>query len=123
MTNYNEFKNGFTLDAEQGSNGFKMTFENGWTISVQWSSFNYCANRDFGTTTTTQERECVNAECAVWDTNGDWFKLTASDDVQGWMSPDEVAELIRQVQAFSPALDSEAVDEVMENWNDEKENV
>ena len=117
MKKYNEFKNGFSLDTDELANGFKMTFENGWTISVQWSSFNYCANRSFAAyDSLPQKPDCINAECAVWDTNGDWFKLTESDDVQGWMSPDEVAELIRQVQAFSPVLDSEAVDETMAEW-------
>ncbi len=115
MIKYNEFTTGFNLDSDELANGFKMTFENGWTISVQWSSFNYCANREFHNLTT-QKRECVNAECAVWDTNGDWFKLTGADDVQGWMSPDEVAELITRVQAFSPVLDGEEVDEVMASW-------
>ena len=116
MIKYNEFTTGFNLDSDELANGFKMTFENGWTVSVQWSSFNYCANRNYeGYDSLPQNRQCVNAECAVWDTNGDWFKLTASDDVQGWMSPDEVAELIARVQAFSPVLDSEAVDEIMES--------
>jgi len=117
MTKYNEFKTGFNLDSDELANGFKMTFENGWTVSVQWSSFNYCANRSFASYgEMPQKPDCINAECAVWDTNGDWFKLTASDDVQGWMSPDEVAELIARVQAFSPVLDGEAVDEVMTDW-------
>jgi len=125
MTNYNEFKNGFQLDSEDSSNGFKMTFENGWTVSVQWSNFNYCDNRSWAMANpdVAQKPNCPNAECAVWDTNGDWFKLTTHDDVQGWMTTDEVAELIARVQAFSPVLDSEAVDVTMKDWNKEKEDV
>jgi len=123
MIKYNEFKNGFVLDCINGSLGFKMTFENGWTISVQWSNFNYCENRSwanngwFSDPDATQKPDSKNAECAVWDANGDWFKLTPCDDVQGFMTADEVAELIARVQAFSPVLDGEAVDEVMADWS------
>ena len=100
MKKYNEDKNGFTLCAESGSQGFRMTFANGWSISVQWSSFNYCANKSYSLGVEEQLPVCVNAECAVWDANGDWFPLGEYDDVIGWQTPDEVAALITRVAAF-----------------------
>jgi len=102
----NEDKNGFTLCAESGANGFRMTFANGWSISVQWSSFNYCANKSYSISfDEVQEPHCTTAECAVWDANGDWFPLTEHDDVIGWQTPDEVAALITRVAAFPVGSD------------------
>jgi hypothetical protein len=106
-----QHKNGFRLNtsgverSDTDACGFQMTFENGWTISVQWAEFNYSQRTD-----RPSPEESKTAECAVWDHNGDWFKLTSCDDVQGWMSPDEVAALITRVAAFpvgSDILDEE----------------
>jgi hypothetical protein len=62
-----------------------MTFENGYTISVQFSKTNYS---DGGETT---------AEIAAWGPDGQWLKLSDHDDVRGWCSPDEVLEVMNMV--------------------------
>lgn len=67
--------------------GFKMTFENGNTISVQFGWGNYCENRG------ESKPGCVNAEIAIWDSENKWFDF-GSDSVKGWCTPDEVAEWI-----------------------------
>ena len=78
-----------------------MTFENGWTISVQWGYGNYCDNRsmlksDFNNTT---DLECETAEIAIWDKNNNWFGF-GTDEVKGYCSPDEVADWITKVSKF-----------------------
>lgn len=81
-------------------NGIHITFANGVTVSVQWHGGNYCANRneEFDT-----DKPCENAEVAVWDKDDAWLtrrvwtglgKGPLGDDVAGWVSPDEVAEVL-----------------------------
>ncbi len=91
---------GFTANPIDHNQGFRMTFENGWTISVQWSAWNYCENREYNITGGPTPSHCVNAECAVWDKNGDWFRLGENDDVIGWQSPEQVSALISRVASF-----------------------
>jgi hypothetical protein len=71
-----------------------MTFDNGCTISVQFSKFNYS---DQGKTT---------AEVAAWNGNGDWMiwngdnwnVLTNGDtDVMPRQTTDDVAMLISEL--------------------------
>ena len=74
--------------------GFQMTFENGWTISVQFGYGNYCDNYrhpdgfDFG-----KNKDIVqsyDAEIAIWN-NGTWYTFEDGDTVKGYCSADEVA--------------------------------
>jgi len=76
--------------------GFQMTFENGWTISVQWGPGNYCENRSFDPATIAKsftnpvvEQSSPNAEIAIWDNNGVWYDF-GSDTVLGWQTPEDV---------------------------------
>lgn len=75
----------FRATQNEYNNGFHMTFENGYTMSVQFSKSNYS---DGGETT---------AEIAAWGPDGKWMKLSEHDDVRGWCSPDEVLEVMNTV--------------------------
>ena len=75
----------FRATQNEYHNGFHMTFENGYTISVQFSKTNYS---DGGETT---------AEVAAWDSDRKWVKINKHDDVQGWCSPNEVLEIMNQI--------------------------
>ena len=68
--------------------GFKMTFDNGYTISVQFGSGNYS---DGGKTT---------AEIAAWGPDEEWVRLEPNDDVRGYCSPEEVLEAMKMVAAL-----------------------
>jgi hypothetical protein len=81
-----------------GGKGFHITFDNGWTVSVQFGPANYCDNYDrhIGD----DDVQCgkdgsSTAECAVWGRDGkmiewgDW-----GDTVGGHMQPEEVLELL-----------------------------
>jgi hypothetical protein len=72
------------------NNGFQMTFENGCTISVQFSKYTYS---DQGETT---------AEVAAWDNKGNWLifnedkwtEIENGSDVMPHQTASDVAKLI-----------------------------
>jgi len=95
--------------------GFGMTFDNGFTISVQWGKDNYC------------EKKNLNEEYDIEMTKGNWKSLNAeiavfndtrivpvgnSDEVIGWCSADEVATVIAIVQSAHPDNQKEMVEEI-----------
>lgn len=99
------------------SKGIQMTFENGWTISIQFGYGNYCDNQTNKNACSWFEKETyssrfvssTNAEIAIW--KGDrWYDFNAddpdfasekvTDSVKGWCSPDEVAYWISRVSKW-----------------------
>jgi len=81
--------------------GFRINFENGFSISVQWGTGNYCEKRTYNTDTDpTKERywESINAEIAVFE-DGRMLPIGGDDQVIGWCSADEVAKYITIVQS------------------------
>jgi hypothetical protein len=87
--------------------GFQITFENGWTVSVQFGPGNYISNRDLNSFSAKSyseknrefgERGSPDAEIAAWDKNGEWMRFFENNDsVKGWVSADEVAAFIQMV--------------------------
>ena len=102
--------------------GFKMTFANGYTISVQFRPGNYCDNRDMKAEMDMYRTgsvgpnvpgmpvyQCPNAEVAVMDPSGEFIRhpsWTHGDDVKGWVSPDEVAALIAWISGIGAPEDN-----------------
>ena len=80
----------FSSKNDKYHEGFTMTFENGCTISVQFSKHTYS---DAGETT---------AEVAAWDTEGNWLmfdedkwvEIADGSDVMAYQSAGDVAKLI-----------------------------
>jgi len=85
-----------TCDAK----GFQITFENGWTVSVQFGYGNYCDNRDQrpvgGNGYRADAPKSRDAEIAAWDANGVWHKFT-DDEVEGYQKPGEVLEFMNMI--------------------------
>ena len=83
--------------------GFQMTFENGWTISVQFGWMNYCDNHNhpdgYQFSQKNDTVESNDAEIAIWDSNGQWYNFNY-DTVKGYCSTNEVAEWISKVSKF-----------------------
>ena len=88
--------------------GFRMTFENGFAISVQWGPGNYCEKKDEDFDKPEKERfwESCSAEIAVIDTNNNMQENSSvgmislgRDTVEGWVSADQVAKVITIVQS------------------------
>lgn len=98
--------------------GFKMTFDNGLTISVQWGTTNYCDNKTFlveelASTdySCTKDAESNTAEVAIM--LGDKFvkpRLILSDYhntdslVLGYQTPDDVLDIMNTVRQFDPKI-------------------
>lgn len=85
--------------------GFHMTFDNGLTISVQFGFGNYCENRNkFDLINSKVDIQCEDCEIAVWDKHGDFitnlFIDCHGDDVRGYLSTDQVADIIHKVKNY-----------------------
>jgi hypothetical protein len=71
------------------SEGFTMTFANGYTISVQFWIGNYCSRND--------NNKAASAEIAIWDKDNTWYNF-GDDLVKGHCSPDEIVTWMRKVK-------------------------
>ena len=76
-----------------------MTFKNGYGISVQFGSGNYCSNKHLVRSNHHSLDGCVNCETAIFKPNGKFLKYKG-DDVQGYQTTDEVAETIAYIQTL-----------------------
>ncbi len=77
--------------------GFHMTFENGYTVSVQWGFGNYCSNHfNLKALDEIKRLESPDAEVAVWAEDGELINVPEFDidQVGGWKSPEEVLEIL-----------------------------
>jgi hypothetical protein len=83
--------------------GFKVTFENGWTVSVQFGSFNYCDKSSFDLKGIVPEPPkdgfwlSPTAEVAVLKPDGRFARISDCDEVMGWQTPEQVLALMAQV--------------------------
>ena len=90
------------LDITRGV-GFRMTFANGYTLSVQFGAGHYCGNRNmpFGAPPDADGfHSCPNAEVAVLTPTGKFMKLGENDDVIGYQTANDIAALIATVSAY-----------------------
>ena len=85
--------------------GFRLVFDNGFAISVQWGEMNYCTrqhddelNPDFVSPKESDFWTSGSAEVAVFDKKGNMMSL-GEDTVAGWLSSDQVAKVITIVQS------------------------
>ena len=87
-----------------GNKGFQITFANGNTVSVQWGPMNYCnpehpsgRNAPYDAPMKASEPWASStAEVAAWDSEGKWHNF-GSDNVSGWMTPEEVNDFMQFV--------------------------
>lgn len=91
---------------KNGLSGFRMSFANGWTVSVQFGFGNYCENKYKINEKESDERRSKDAEIAAWDANGAWYKFEF-DDVKGWCTADEVAQFIAMIAAMPDSIAEE----------------
>ena len=77
--------------------GFWMTFENGYAMSVQWGTANYCTNRSFDNPNTGivgDARVSNTAEVAIIEPNGSFHEFEDGSMTKGWCTPEEVHDLM-----------------------------
>ena len=83
-----------------GGVGAKHTFDNGITISVQASQFNYSTPKE----DLTSSDDFVSFEVAMWEEDGEWVTKDFVpdseyyDDVLGWQDRGEINALILLIQ-------------------------
>ena len=81
-----------------GHKGFHITFENGYTVSVQFGPANYCDNyhMNCGDPERKQILESSDAEVAVWGIGGELIDLPQFkiDGVGSCFTPEKVLELL-----------------------------
>ena len=79
--------------------GFRMGFENGFEISVQWVPGNYCERKDEDFDKPQEERfwESRTAEIAIFNSKDDSMITLGEDNVDGWLTSDKVAKVIIMV--------------------------
>jgi hypothetical protein len=91
-----------------GKTGFHITFENGWTVSVQFGHGNYCKNRNIGRLTeaalhggelSITPTSSPDAEIAAWDKDGKWYDF-GNDIVLGWQNTKQVLDFLNKVEKF-----------------------
>jgi hypothetical protein len=88
----------FQIDNQKG---FKITFKNGYTVSVQFGGGNYCTNRDLDFKVWGEVVPASDtAETALMTKDG--FVQYQGDDVQGYMSPSEVLKLLVYAESLPP---------------------
>ena len=79
-----------------GNKGFRITFSNGWTASVQWGGGNYCENYSIRNTFGDVVPASKDAEIAAWDKNDVWFNF-GGDEVKGNVSSNDVAVFLAMI--------------------------
>ena len=85
--------------------GFAMTFDNLFTISVQYGTGNYCEKKNLGADMDmemkTNRWESNSAEIAVFWNNGIMIPISSDgvDDVIGWLGTEDVAKVIAIVSS------------------------
>jgi len=74
-----------------------MKFDNGFSISVQWGTMNYCEKKNLMAEYKDEMKEPIweskSAEIAVFNDEG-MVPIGGDDQVIGWLTPDEVAKVI-----------------------------
>lgn len=83
--------------------GFQITFENGYTASVQFGVGNYCDNYDapFSLENAKSRQVSTTAETAIIDPKGDFVKYKG-DVVQAYQKPSDVLKTLIKASKMKP---------------------
>ena len=84
--------------------GFALTFDNGWTVSVQFGAGNYSDNHGCEISSESN-KECGKtgsntAEVAAWDKDNNWLEIQKdgyTDMVDGYLTSNDVLDFINLV--------------------------
>ena len=83
------------------NDGFKVTFPNGYTVSIGTGPMHYCENHPPGSGRhTDRPRESKDAEVAVYRAESCTARYVLSNDVEGYITPLQFARLIEYVSAL-----------------------
>ena len=99
--------------------GFQITFENGYSVSVQFGPGNYCENKDLPYNHGEEVPMSNTAETALISPDG--FVEYRGDDVQGHMSPKDVLELLNYAEGL-PTYGEEVKEGSFYGFNEKTDN-
>ena len=97
--------------------GFQVTFDNGWTISVQWGPGCYCDNRMKSLDMADIVESLVdgmksrNAEIAAWNEDDIWWDFGTQSpgedgtSIQGYVKPDELIGYIQEISCITMSME------------------
>ena len=100
------------------SSGYFVTFDNDWTLSVQWGPNTYSSNRahpsgpDYeATSRKAGEKGSGTAEIAAWhgSASNEWLEWGNHDAVSGWVTPDTIAKVMFYLSIGAPSAAVAAV--------------
>jgi len=80
---------------------FQITFTNGYTVSIGIGSAHYCQNRINEANDEPVEDYSMDCEIAILKPNGKFLRYKG-DDVQSYVFPDRVAEIIAYAKSLEP---------------------
>ena len=87
---------------EKDRTGFRITFANGITVSVVFHEFAYCTARNDDQML--RERRSPDCEIGIFGSDNGWltrqFVPDANDDVIGWVSPEDLVDLVVKVKNY-----------------------
>lgn len=87
-----------------GNNGYRVTFENGCTVSVQWGRGTYSSNRNTNKAVfhlrNKDKLESELVEVGAWDKQGNWIKLGDDGDVVGRQTAEQVLAIMNKIAAL-----------------------
>lgn len=96
--------------------GFRITFKNGWAVSIQFGEYNYAGNYYDCSILEREEKrkarlkceftQSHDAETALFDPEGEMtpYPYTDSEKVQGYQYPEQVLELLNYAASRPPYL-------------------
>jgi hypothetical protein len=86
------------------NSGFHITFENGWTASVQFGPGTYSEHYETSRDVVARDSRVwtsKTAEISAWDKNHQFYAFESSpyhEDVKGDVTPDEVAIFLNTIR-------------------------
>ena len=99
--------------------GFQITFENGYSVSVQFGPGNYCENKDLPYNHGEEVPMSNTAETALISPDG--FVEYRGDDVQGHMAPKDILELLNYAEGL-PTYGEEVKEGSFYGFNEKTDN-
>lgn len=83
--------------------GFHITFENGYTVSVQFGPRSYCANESNEPYDPEARVDpCPNAEVAAWPLGGGMLPLSEDGSLLYCQTPAQVLALLNDIASRKP---------------------
>lgn len=86
-------ESGFSISQQKG---FHITFENGWTVSVQFGGGNYSDNYH-SRIYDGPVPHSRTAEVAAWPNGGEMISFNGEDTVLGWQTPAQVLAVMNDI--------------------------